>query len=89
MRHFPEAHYFELTEHTRRGDSDGSRTSFWLMAIPSLAGLTGAGLARRKTSGQNVVNHVSMHIRQPEIASLVPESRLFVVNTELMQNRRI
>ena len=35
------------------------------------------------------MNDVSMHIRQTEITPLVPESQLFVVDTELMQNRRI
>jgi hypothetical protein len=30
-----------------------------------------------------------MHIRQAEIATLVPESQSFVIDTELIQNRRI
>jgi hypothetical protein len=38
-------------------------------------------------SGQNVLHHFSMHIRQPELTALVSVCQTFVVEAQAMQDR--
>ena len=44
---------------------------------------------RPAISGQQSLDDLSMHIRQPAIDAIVPEGKLGVIEPELMQNRRM
>ncbi len=60
-----------------------------LVTTSMAARCEGWGTASRRTSHENFPHHLTVHIREPEVAPLEAEGQPLVVEAELMQDRGV